>query len=322
MEVSVLEQLEKAATSVLRQCMAVKKGETVLIVADTPLRSIGELLLRRALEEEADAMLLLMKPRSRHGEEPPRLVAEAMKAADVVLAPTSMSLTHTRARKEANAAGARMATLPGITAETMARTLVADYRAIAERSRSLAEAFRGGREVRVATPAGTDLRLSIEGREWRYDTGIYSNPGEFGNLPAGEAFVAPVEGTASGLLVVDGAMAGVGLLDQPLRLKVEDGFVAEITGGEGARRLLAVTEPLGRNARAIGELGLGTNDMARITGNVLEDEKVMGTAHVAIGNNMGFGGKIEVPLHLDGILLRPTVLVDGRPVVVDGKVVI
>lgn len=322
MEVSVVELLDKAATVVLRQCMAVKEGEDVLIISDTPLRPIGELFFRKALEEKADAVLLLMKPRSRHGEEPPEVVAEAMKAADVVLAPTSMSLSHTRARKEASATGVRMATLPGITEETMARTLVADYRVVAERSRKLAEALTGGKEVRVTTPAGTDLRLSIEGRECRYDTGIYTSPGDFGNLPAGEAFVAPVEGSADGLLVVDGAMGGIGLLAEPLTMKIEEGFAAQITGGAGASRLLSMVEPLGRSARAIGELGLGTNDMARITGNVLEDEKVMGTAHVAIGNNLGFGGKIDVPLHLDGMLLRPTVFVDGRPVVVDGRVVV
>ena len=311
--------LMRAARTALRQCMGLESKETCLIVTDAPLRSIGMIFWAEALELGAEAMILEMAPRQRNGEEPPRVVAEAMKSARVVLIPTSKSLSHTEARKEACKAGARIASLPGITEECMARTLVADYDAIAERSIDLAEVLSSGTRVHLTSACGTDLVMSIEGRTGYPDTGQYLTPGDFGNLPAGEAYIAPVEGTASGVLVVDGAMAGVGLLAEPLVLHVEDGYVSRIEGGEGRVLLEKAIIGLGRDALNIAELGIGTNDLAVVTGKVLEDEKAMGTVHVAIGNNSGFGGKIKVQSHLDGILLSPTLEIDGKVVIQDGR---
>lgn len=311
--------LRRAARTALRQCMGLESKEICLIVTDTPLRSIGMIFWAEASELGAEAMILEMVPRQRNGEEPPRVVAEAMKSAQVVLIPTSKSLSHTEARKEACKAGARIASLPGITEECMARTLVADYDAIAERSIDLAEVLSSGVRVHLTSARGTDLVMSIEGRTGYPDTGQYLTPGDFGNLPAGEAYIAPVEGTASGVLVVDGAMAGVGLLAEPLVLHVEDGYVSRIEGGEGRVLLEKAISGLGRDALNIAELGIGTNDLAVVTGKVLEDEKAMGTVHVAIGNNSGFGGKIKVQSHLDGILLSPTLEIDGKVVIQDGR---
>ena len=311
--------LRRAARTALRQCMGLESKEICLIVTDTPLRSIGMIFWAEASELGAEAMILEMAPRQRNGEEPPRVVAEAMKSARVVLIPTSKSLSHTEARKEACKAGARIASLPGITEECMARTLVADYDAIAERSIDLAEVLSSGVRVHLTSARGTDLVMSIEGRIGYPDTGQYLTPGDFGNLPAGEAYIAPVEGTASGVLVVDGAMAGVGLLAEPLVLHVEDGYVSRIEGGEGKVLLEKVINGLGRDALNVAELGIGTNDLAVVTGKVLEDEKAMGTVHVAIGNNSGFGGKIKVQSHLDGILLSPTLEIDGKVVIQDGR---
>ena len=150
------------------------------------------------------------------------------------------------------------------------------------------------------------------------DTGIYHNPGDFGNLPAGEAFIAPVEGTAQGVIVIDGAMSGVGVVEEPIKMTVESGYVTEITGGHGARMLEDAIADLGKPARNIAELGVGTNDRAIITGKVLEDEKVLGTVHLALGNNVGFGGTCDVPVHLDGIILRPTLVIDDEVIIKEG----
>ncbi|MGE5588453.1 MAG: aminopeptidase [Clostridia bacterium] len=298
--------------------MGVSSGESVLVITDEKLREIGFALWDAARSLGAEAMLLEMMPRARNGEEPPAPVAAIMKAADVVLAPTSKSLSHTAARREACAAGARIATLPGITREAMVRTLSADYTCIAEVSRKIAGILTSGKTARVLSPSGTDLVLSLEGREGHPDTGIYRLAGDFGNLPAGEAYIAPVEGSAAGVVVVDGAMAGVGVLEERITMEVEGGYVTEISGGQGAKALEEAIARLGKPARNIAELGVGTNDRAVITGKVLEDEKVLGTVHIAIGNNVSFGGTVDVPSHLDGIILKPTLLVDGVAVIEDG----
>lgn len=126
--------------------------------------------------------------------------------------------------------------------------------------------------------------------------------------------MAPVEGTAQGLLVIDGALAGIGVLEKPLRIKVEAGQAVAVGGGREARLLEDIFTRYGPASRNIAELGIGLNPLARLTGNVLEDEKVRGTVHIALGDNSTFGGQIETPSHLDGILLQPRLRVDGQQI--------
>lgn len=311
--------LEKSAEIAIQQCMAVKPGETVLIVTDEPTRNVGKALWEKAVEAGAEALYMEMTPRKNDGTEPPAAVAAAMLQADVILGATSRSISHTQARKDASKQGARIATLPGITEDIMQRTLSADYKAIAALSEKFAALLTEGKTARVTTPAGTDITLSIEGREGHPDTGINHTSGDFSNLPAGEAYVAPVEETAEGIIVIDGAMAGIGVLETPIKLTVEGGYITKIEGGRETEKLENMLADCGKLARNIAELGIGTNDQAILSGRVLEDEKVKGTVHFAFGNNFGFGGKVQVPIHLDGILLNPTLTIDGQVVIKDGK---
>lgn len=313
------EQLMTAARIAVKDCMNVKTGENVLVVTDTLLAPIGRVLYQAAAEAGAEAVYLEMEPRKNDGVEPPEPVAEAMLLADVILAATSRSLSHTTARKEASRTGARIASLPGITPDMMQRTLSADYGAIAEVSKRFASALTVGKEARLTTPAGTELVMSLAGRDGEPDTGINHLPGSFSNLPAGEAYIAPLEGTTDGILIIDGAMSGVGMVNTPIRMTVEKGYVVKIEGGEEARKLDELLASYGRQAYNIAELGIGTNDKARLTGKVLEDEKVKGTVHVALGNNTGFGGTVDVPVHLDGILIRPTLVIDGKTIIEAGN---
>ncbi len=311
-----MDKLYKAVQVALNNCLAVKKGETVLVITDEPERKVGYAFWEAAREIGTEAMLLEILPRSSNGEEPPESVARLMRDFDVLIIPTSKSMSHTAARRGACEAGARCVTLPGILEDTAVRTLNADYNEIAERSTRLAELVNAGQTARVTTPAGTDIAMTIQGRECHADTGLVHNPGEFSNLPAGEAYVAPVEGSAGGVIVVDGAM--VGKVKQPIRIVVKDGYATQITGGKSAEELEAIIEPFGQPGRNVAELGIGTNHKAQIVGSVLEDEKVMGTVHMALGDNKSMGGNVSVQSHLDGILLKPTLWIDDRKIMEDG----
>jgi leucyl aminopeptidase (aminopeptidase T) len=313
--------LKPAARTAVSQCLGAKRGERFLVITDEPLREIGMAFFAAGREAGCETILCEILPRRNSGEPPPDPLPEFWKRFDLFLAPTSKSLTHTKARKEATEAGARGATLPGITPETMARCLAADYRAVADRSLHLARLLSAGTAVRVRTAKGTDITLSIQGREAIADTGLLTERGAFGNLPAGEAFVAPVEGSAEGTIVVDGSIGDTGVLEEPITLVVRGGYVTEIRGGGKADQVRRLLEPHGREAFAIAELGIGTNDRARLVGNVLEDEKVMGTVHIAVGNNAFMGGRINVPSHHDGVLLSPDLEIDGAPVMRGGKLV-
>ncbi|MFC1537332.1 aminopeptidase [Gemmatimonadota bacterium] len=315
-----MSSIKEAAMNTVAGCMAVQKGESVLVICDQPERKIGFTLWEAARELGAEAMLLEIIPRSGNGEEPPPAVAEFMKKVDVLLCPTSKSLTHTDARRAACAAGARVATLPGITEDCMIRCLNADYTKIAGLSQRVTDVLSAGSLARVTSPAGTDVSFSIEGREAHADTGLVHKPGDISNLPAGEAYLAPVEGTANGVVVFEAAVAGLGKLgSEKIHIKIEDGYATEITGGPQASRLESIIEPYGKDGFNLAELGVGTNDKAQITGLILEDEKILGTVHLALGDNKSMGGKIGVSSHLDGLVLKPSVWVDNELIMEDGN---
>ena len=314
-----MNSLDKASEIVWTECMDLKKGENTLVLCDKPLRNIGYTLFEKAVELEAQAFLMEMVPLSTHGEEPPSMVTEAMKAADIVVIPTSTSLSHTQARKEANANGARIATLPSITEDIINRAINVDYQAIRKRSETIADMMTAADTARITTGKGTDITLVLKGREGEPDCGIYHNPGDFGNLPAGEAYIAPLEGESEGTLVVDGAIAGIGRLEKLVTITVEEGMAQTI---ENCPELEEKLDEHGRMARNIAELGVGTNDKATVIGNILEDEKVMGTVHVAMGNNALFGGNVNVPVHLDCIILNPTLTIGDELIIDKGTLLI
>jgi leucyl aminopeptidase (aminopeptidase T) len=317
-----MKELKEAAHVALTDCAAAKKGENVVIVVDEPLRRIGTAFWEAARELETDAILCEIIPRATNGEEPPRAVAALLAKCDVFMCPTSRSLTHTDARRQACANGGRGATLPNITEDTMKRTLRADYRKIEERTKQLAAKIKGAKEARVTTALGTDITMSLVGRECLEDTGIITEKGKSTNLPAGEAYLAPVEGTASGRFVADGSCAGIGVLRQPITIEVSEGLATDITGGDEAKALVEMISKFGKDGRNIAELGIGTNDKAQLCGSTLEDEKVMGTVHIALGDNLSMGGSVSVPSHLDLIIKGPTLIIDGKEIIKDGHLIV
>jgi leucyl aminopeptidase (aminopeptidase T) len=303
--------------------MDVREGEEVLIVVDAKSRRIGESLFGVCCEVKAEAILVEIVERDLNGEEPPETVAVAMKSSNVVIAPTTKSLSHTSARREASKLGVRIASMPGITEEMMRRTMSSDYGRIGSLSTRLAEALSRGSTARVTSPGGTDITVSIEGRDGLADTGMLQSPGSFGNLPAGEAYIAPLEGSAGGTIVIDGAMAGIRELDEPIFAVVENGELKEIRGGQAARQLTEMIEKTqGRSARNLAELGIGTNENAGLSGSLLEVEKVLGTVHFAFGDNISLGGQVKAPIHVDGVVLKPTLVIDGTTWVRDGAILL
>lgn len=312
--------MSEGARVALRDCLGAAPGERLLVLADTEKRRIGEVLFEEGRRLGLRALLLVMEPTGVNGAEPPEAVAEAMKRADLVVCPTAFSLTHTRARKEAAARGARVATMPGITEEMfVAGAITADYTEVAALSERLARLLDRAEEARLEKD-GRVLALSLRGRQGVASSGLLRAPGAAGNLPSGEAYIAPVEGSARGRLLIDGSLAGIGLLRGPLEVTVEEGLAVRFEGPDAARAQELLGP--GREARNVGELGIGTNPKARLSGTVLEDEKVYGTVHVAFGSNAGFGGTVEAGVHLDGVVLRPTLRLDGRPVVRDGRILV
>jgi leucyl aminopeptidase (aminopeptidase T) len=306
--------LRRPARTAVEQCMGLGADESCVVVTDDERQAIGEALYGIAAETTDDTVLVRYPPGDQHGEEPPAPVAAAMAGADVVLAPTTKSLSHTAARTDANEAGARVATLPGITDGVFLMGLDADYESIRAECERLLDQVAGADRIRVTTESGTDITFDLDGREWQLDTGIVHEPGEMSNLPAGEVFLSP--DTADGRYVVDGTMMPHGKLGgETLEFEVEDGYVTRVGDDAVRAELEAAAEEVGDAAYNLAELGIGTNlAVEDLVGSVLLDEKAAGTVHVAIGDDHGIGGDTRAPVHLDGIITEPTVYVDGEVV--------
>ena len=352
---NIFSKKQTSAQVVVGQVLKIKKGEKVLIIANPKTAQIAQDLYTVCSDAEADAVLVYQREKTSMDNAEPSVVAAIKSAPDVIMSISSQKLGHD-AEAEANPyigengekydsafdylldgkKAIRAIWTPGLTPDMFDRTANIDYAELFERCKKLAAKFKGAVSVKVTAPGGTDITVPVQGREALLDDGDFSKPGTGGNIPAGEVFISPVVGNGSdagcqGTIVYDGSMTfgdGDSILNEPIAVKVERGFVTDISGGEEAKRLLkTITDaeaksiqmekkgalPQGqgevykKNCRNIGELGIGLNPAAMITGNMLEDEKAFKTCHFAIGAN--YDDDAPCLIHLDGVVRNPTIAI-------------
>ena len=315
----IMTKMEKAAKTLIHQCLSIKKTESILILADEPMQEKAQ-LIRRIAEKHCKETLLLFCPRtSIESGSLSDIVSDLLQKIDAAVLLTSSSLSHTPARRAACKKGVRIASLPNIIDQSFIRLADTDFNKIARLSQKLRDILTIAKEAKITAPNGSNLVLSLAGNQGYADTGLIHSPGEFSNLPSGEACIAPYQNNVSGVLIIDSGMEYLAEEKEKLILSIKDGRVARISGGPAAQRLRRRLAPFGTKSRIIAEFGIGTNHNARLCGNPLEDEKVLGTVHFGIGNNVSFGGQNDVPIHIDGVVYQATVMIDGRYILKDGK---
>ena len=321
------QKMLNSALTVIDTCMDLRRGENILIVCDPTTTDIGQ-ALHDAASMRSDRVLLVVMPKGRHhGEEPPTPVANLMRQQQVVIAPTKYSLTHTRAVRQAIKDGARVATMPGMTLEMFTEGgMSADFNIIKKNIGEMNAVLRRKRIVNVKSDTGTNVTFEVNWREWKLDdNGVCNRPRMLTNLPAGKIFTLPREGTMNGTIVIDGSWDSA-LVDEPVVLQIENGLVVDVKGGtaaaqirqtfgEAAKRLKSKEQ---ENVWTIAEFGFGMNPNARLLGNVLEDEKRLGTAYFSIGDNTTLGGTAAVGIQISGVLASPSIWLDETPLLAEG----
>ena len=299
-----------------------KTGEQLLVLTDTEKFSIGQLVAGVAHENGGKVCLMVMPAQKMQGEELPAIVAAAMKAAKVVIAMVAKNIAHTTARLEATRGGTRILLMPRITEERLlAPPMEADFSALKPVIEEFAKRLTNAKSARLTNAAGTDIRMSLEGRRGRALTG-FANTEDIAAPPGVESSIAPVEGTADGVVVVDGSIPGVGFLEgEPPRIKVQAGRLTSISGGPLAvtfQNLLAgLKDP---NVYWVAELGVGLNPLCRLRGAPDDDEGEFGSAHVAFGTNKFMGGTVSAAAHYDVVIRKATLELDGNIVLKDGEI--
>ncbi len=316
----------KGARKLVDVCGKVQAGEKVLILSDFAKVSIAQAIAAAVHQKNAEAVISLMPPRNMHNEPLPDTVAEAMKKADIIFAPTKWSIAHTEARVAATKAGVRIINMPSYEEETLiSGGIDLDFEKQAPLVEKVAAVLTEAKVARVVTPLGTDITLGIEGRSGAALTGLAHKPGVFCTPPDVEARVTPVEGTSAGVIMVDGSIPvpEIGVITQPIKVTVQGGNAVKIEGGKQAHLfsdILAKANDPG--AYNIAELGIGLNPMSKIIGVMVEDEGSLGTVHIAVGTSAAFGGKVRTHLHLDMMIRQPTVTLDGKVILDKGRLYI
>jgi len=343
--------LDNALLNLLSTNLAIREGETLLVFTDAEKpfpQETARRLARLARERGVEVKELTYSSLKGHGKEPPEelwrlafgeeaveelkrrklfqpllskgdypeeevkevLKEKAKGVPQAVVALPYYSTTHTAFRRFLTELfGARYASMP-LFDEEMVEPLRANWEEVAKLSEEIAHALTEAEFAEVSCPRGTSLELSLKGRKGIADTGLLTKPGSYGNLPAGEAFIAPLEKEAYGRLV---ALYGPDeKLEEPLFFEFRGGRVEEVKGGASLGEKLKKLFEEEEGARVVAELGVGTNPKARRPHNVLEAEKILGTVHVAVGDNHTFGGVNKAPFHVDFVVFEPTAVVGGR----------
>jgi aminopeptidase len=316
-----MSKLEKSCKIIVSDCMGLEKRESCLIIADANKIKIAKAMFEASAAITPKTTLILTNIGKFDGEDPSAYVASEMKRYDVILIATTKSMTHTKARRDATDKGARIASMPGITEEMIARCICIDYAKMHKFGEKIKQRLSKASKVRITSAAGTDLNILIKGVRIDISDGIFTDAKAYGNLPDGEICMMPVHGTADGVFVIDASILNC-MVDKPIKVLAEKGYAKDISGGSVAKKLKAILKKHGKDAFNIAEFAIGINPKAKLTGNVLEDEKVMGTVHIAFGNNTSFGGDVAVPLHLDGVMMKPTVYADGKIIMEDGRILL
>lgn len=278
----------------------------ILVVTDMTTKKLGSEFHQALHELGWDAYIHIMEDRLKSGEEPDEFIATEMLKYGIVFCLTKHSLTHTVARRQASEKGISVITMPGITEDIFFKGAInADYRIVERETASVQARLTAHSEVIIQTGNTLELTIPLGNRSGIASAGVFYTQGDSGNLPSGEAYIAPLEYLAEGQIEINGSIAGIGLVEEPVILTVKTGRLVEATGHQGQKLLSILGEGEGR---LLSELGIGTNYAARLTGNILEDEKAQNTVHVAFGSNHTFGGNIQANVHIDCVTKEPIII--------------
>lgn len=315
----------EAAKILIETCGGCKQDEKIAIITDDSSLELAKIMWA-ALEAYPQKTLVLMPDAQMHGEDTNDVVGNAMLHADVIFGCTKFSLTHAPKKKIAVQQGARFVNMADYDMSMMEDGgLHADFHEMKKLCLAVGEKIKDRSRIEITTPRGSHYTASIEGRAPFMSFGMAHEPGTACTPPCVMCSTCAVEGTGEGVVYLDGSVIhpSIGLVTDAIKLTIHKGLITDITGGPQAQALKELLTSFHEDAAFnVGEIGIGLNTKCKLRGRMLEDEGCGGTVHFGIGDNRGFGGHMACSFHLDAVFCEPTLLVDGTPVLIDGKIIV
>lgn len=309
----------KPIDTLVNFCAGIKPGENALIIAETN----SDMLLIRSLAAAINAAGGIPTITIMGTPDPPRVtkpIGEAAKGSDVVFLATHTRVVHDHTLRYAQLEyGTRFIHMVDKAEDLLKPSINIDYDVLYRVTMKLADEISKSDKFELTCDRGSHLTASVKGREVGREVGVARDPASFSRFPAGEIYLTPVEGTGEGTILFD-LFSRFGRLKEPVKFTLSKGWVTEIEGGDEADTLRKLFESV-ENMKFFAEIGMGTNDAARVTDDkfLREEISMAGTVHIGFGDSTGYGGRVRCKIHRDGFILKPTVKLDGKTVVEKGQ---
>ncbi|MFQ5771990.1 MAG: hypothetical protein ACE5HX_15755 [bacterium] len=315
-------QFEKIFRIILKNSLRTKPQESLLIIAEESLSDLGEVFWNCAKKITKYSVLIKFSYKYLNDHGLPTPIYNSLIYADSVIVLTPKIVIETLF-DEARQNGTRIILLKNISKELMERSLETNYNLLANISRRLADIFTIGKTIHLTSPSGTDAKVNISSIKGFAETGLAFRAGDFTCLPAGEARVfLNKKNNIEGLIVLDRITGHKKPFSKPIMLKVHQGYISQIRGDKDAEQLRKDIRIFGKSGRKINELGVGTNENVALGNSALEDEKVSGTVHIALGQNQITKIHGKITQSIKGMILNPTLTIDGKLIIEDGKILV
>lgn len=316
----------RVLSTVLDSCLALRDREEIVLLVDDETDAVVVESLIAGIEDRRAIPVIARMPRYIvPGSEPPAAVARLLDGSAAAIELTSTFIGSSRARQNATASGTRYLCMPGVVVDTFRAggPLDVDFDALKKTTLTIADAWSTADTYRLTTPAGTDLSGSVRGRKGRALYGIARDAGAYMCPPDVESGTAPVEASSSGTVVIDGdfLFMGRGPVSQPVALHIAGGHLVASDGDEADRLHSMIARCDDEQMSNLAEVSLGLNPRGNIGPVPMETESTLGSAHIAFGNSIAYGGTVNAAAHLDCVMQHATLILDGRPIVADGEIV-
>lgn len=320
------ELMQNVSKTIVETCMGVKSGEKVLIIYTDPNLPYADFLSDEAKKLGANVEKIEVKSEEMEIESPKHVVKKMLESNVIlfVLSPRLIQLVaHTNARNKATSKGTRV----GFIVDVMVNFTKEDILKINDLTLKMSDILANGEIAKVTTRKGTNLTMRLRTDKIKRKPValkvLLDKPGDWGVIPAyAEAAIAPIEGTAEGIAVIDDFMEKVGPIENPMRFIIKNGRLVDVKGKEEAEKLKKLIQEADENATNIAELGIGTSHMLKEPMKFLADKMIIGTVHIAIGKNINIGGNTFSKIHHDAIILDATLEIDGKIILDNGKLTI